>query len=130
MTDFLPLLKSTPAYKIMEREKGSNRLSHAYLIISADGENLKEYLKIFAKIIACENDGACGICRACRLLAEEKSVDTLFYPKEKDSVVTEDIVSLTEECYIKPVDSDKKIFIITNGETMTTQAQNKLLKTL
>ena len=106
MTDFLPLIEKTPAYKIMKREKESNRLSHAYLIISHDGENLKEYLKIFGKLIACENGEACGICRPCRLIAEEKSVDTLFYPKEKDSVVTEDIVSLTEECYIKPVDSD------------------------
>ena len=43
---------------------------------------------------------------------------------------TEDVNTLTEECYIKPVESDIKIFIINHGETMTTQAQNKLLKTL
>ncbi len=130
MTDFSQLIKSTAPYKILQRERELNRLSHAYLVLSADGENLIEILKVFAKVIACENKEACGICRSCRLIEQGKSVDTLFYPKNGENVVTEDIASLTEECYIKPVEGDKKIFIINHGETMTVQAQNKLLKTL
>lgn len=130
MTDFLSLLKTTPAYKIAVSDKSANRLNHAYLILHPDSENLGEYLKIFASIIACKEVEPCLKCRSCRLIAEEKSVDTLIYPKDKDTVLTDDINSLTEECYIKPIESDKKIFIINHGETMTAQAQNKLLKTL
>ena len=53
----------------------------------------------------------------------------IFYPKG-ETVTTADINNLTEESYVKPVESDKKLFVIDAGETMNASAQNKLLKTL
>ena len=48
MIDLYSLVKDTSAYLTIKGEKESGRLSHAYLILTADGQNLREYLKIFA----------------------------------------------------------------------------------
>ncbi len=130
MTDLYSLVKDTGAYKIISGDVSANRLSHAYLLITSDGDNLLGYLKVFAKLIACEK-GGCGTCRTCKLIEEGRHADVCVYPSDdKDSVLVEDIASLIESSYIKPLESDKKIFIINHAETMNGSAQNKLLKTL
>lgn len=130
MTDFLSLLKDTGAYKIVKGDKESNRLSHAYLIISPDQKNLKEILKVFAKLILCkQEENPCGKCRTCTLIDSENFCDALFYPKG-NSITAEEVTSLIEESFVKPIESDKKLFILSNVESMNATAQNKLLKTL
>lgn len=129
MISFLSLVKQTGAYRAVKGDKENGRLSHAYLILSADGDNLLEYLKSFAKLIACQDIEPCGECRACKLIDADRFADVNVYPK-KETVLVEDINSLIEESYLKPVESDKKIFIVNHAETMNAAAQNKLLKTL
>lgn len=130
MADILSLIKQTGAYKTLYGDKKRNTLSHAYLFVTPDGDYLKEYLKIFAKLICCESDEPCFNCRACRLIDAENFADVLVYPKKDNAVLSEDVNSLIEESYLKPIEGDKKIFILSHAETMNTQAQNKLLKTL
>lgn len=48
----------------------------------------------------------------------------------KASIGVNDIRSLIEEINKKPYESDKKVIIIHNGDKMTMQAQNALLKTI
>ncbi len=130
MIDFLSLIKDTGAYKTVLGDKRSGRLSHAYLVLCADGDNLDEYLKIFAKLIACDSEQPCGACRTCRLIDQKSHPDVFFYPEKGESVLAEDVNALIQESYIKPVEGDKKIFVLSNGQTMNASAQNKLLKTL
>jgi DNA polymerase-3 subunit delta' len=130
MADILSLIKETGAYRTLYGDKKRNTLSHAYLFISPDAEYLKEYLKIFAKLICCQSENPCFACRTCKLIDQERFADVLIYPKNSSSVLSEDVNSLIEESYLKPIENDKKVFILSNAETMNTQAQNKLLKTL
>ena len=130
MIDLEGLLKSTGAFRTIKGDIRSNRLSHAYLIVTADGAMLKEYLKIIARLIQCKQGDPCGECRVCNLIEQENFADVFFYPNNDDAVKTEDIASLIEESYVKPLESDKKLFIISHAETMNLSAQNKLLKTL
>ena len=44
------LLKTTQAYRLIEMECARDTCSHAYLLLCDDGKNLKQILKIFAKI--------------------------------------------------------------------------------
>ncbi len=127
--DYSSLIKTTEAYRSIRAEKHSGRLSHAYLFVSAD-ENSIDYLKVFAKLLCCDELDPCGYCRTCKLIDEQNHADVIFYPKNKESVVTEDINSLIEESYVKAYEGSKKIFIINNADTMNASAQNKLLKTL
>lgn len=130
MIDFLSLVKNTGAYKIAVGDKENGRLSHAYLITCSDPVYLKEYLKSFAKIIACNDGFPCNACRTCRLLDEEKSSDVYFYPKTDKALSTDEVNEIIEESFIRPIEGDKKIFIITATEPLSTVVQNKLLKTL
>lgn len=130
MTDFLSLLKNTVAYKTFQNDKAKGCLSHAYLIVSADSDCLNEFLKIFAKTVECNNVEPCGSCRVCRSIDADSFSDVLSYPKDKQNVLSGDVEALISESYIKPLESEKKVFLINHAETMNARAQNKLLKTL
>lgn len=130
MIDLLALLKDTSAYRIIRGDKKANRLSHAYLLLTADEDNLQDYLKIFAMLLSCREIEPCGQCRACKLIEQKLHPDVLTYPKKDKTVSSEEINELIEESYIRPIEGDKKIFVIENAHTMNLSAQNKLLKTL
>ena len=130
MIDYSAIVKKTNAYKIMEGDKKKQRLSHAYLVLTSDGDMLKSYLKFFAKLMCCENLQPCNNCRLCSLIDKEMHPDVLFYPKTEGAIGTQDINSLIEESYLRPIESDKKVFVIVGAENMNASSQNKLLKTL
>lgn len=130
MIDLFSLLKETGAYKTVLGDKIAGRLSHAYLILTQDGEMLEEYLKIIAKLIVCEDSQPCCKCRFCTLVDQKAHSDVYFYPMQGDSVLTADVNHLISESYVKPIESDKKVFVINNAQTMNGASQNKLLKTL
>ncbi len=124
------VIRNTNAYKIIYGEKKRGELSHAYLIVCPDGVMLKTYMKLFASLIMCENDGACGECRPCRLIDKEAYADCDFYPKDGDKIKTADIDDLVSKTIIRPIESDIRLFVLVGAENMTAEAQNKILKTL
>ena len=130
MIDYTSLVKNSNAYKIMMGDKAFGRLSHAYLILTADEENLSQYLKVFAKIIACADNEPCLKCRACTLIEKDMHPDVLRYPQQEKTISVAHVNALIEECYLKPIELGKKIFVLENAQTMNASAQNKLLKTL
>ena len=130
MTDLTALIKDTGVFRAIKGDRERGRLSHAYLILTSDGENLTEYLKIFASLISCACIPQCGECRTCNLIAQGVHPDVILYPKKDGAVAVEDVNALIEESFLKPVECDKKVFIITHAESMNASAQNKLLKTL
>lgn len=124
------LIKSTSAYKIVLGDKKAGTLSHAYLILSPDKKYLREYLRLFAKLIMCEDFGEDN-CRTCNLIDAERHADVKFIPEiDKDKTLVSDIENLIEDSYVKPFEGDKKLYVICGAEQMTVAAQNKLLKTL
>ncbi len=130
MIDLTALLSNTRAYKTVKADRDSNRLSHAYLLLSQDKSQLTEYLKLFAKLMVCEEGYPCDNCRACKLIDQNAYPDLSIYPINGETVVVDDINSLISESYVKPLEGDKKVFIISNAQTMNLPSQNKLLKTL
>ena len=130
MIDVLELLKDTGAYRMIKSDKENNTLSHAYLILTADQKFLSEYVNVLVRLIACGESQPCLKCRTCRLIQNNNHPDVYFYPTEGETVLTEDVNALIAETYLKPVESDKKIFVILNAQTMNASSQNKILKTL
>lgn len=123
------LIKNTNAYKIFKLDKENQTLSHAYLFVCEDGEMLDSYLSVFAKALLCSENEPCNNCRVCNLIDSKTHSDVVFYPTGS-KIVTGDIDDLIEKSYYKPLELDKKVFILKDASTMTVQAQNKLLKTL
>lgn len=110
------------------------KISHAYII---EGERFsgKEFVaNIFASALQCEKQGAapCGECRSCKQVQTGNQPDIIYVGHEKpNSIGVEDVRSqVNGDIMIKPYSSPYKIYIIADGEKLTPQAQNALLKTL
>lgn len=112
----------------------TGKVSHAY-IMNGERSSGKEFIaRIFAKTLQCEKGGtdACGECHSCKQADSNNQPDIIRVTHEKpNSIGVEDIRSqVNNDMAIKPYSSPYKIYIINEGEKMTVQAQNALLKTL
>ena len=110
------------------------KISHAYII---QGERFsgKEFIaKIFAAALQCERQGIdpCGECRSCKQAQSGNQPDIIYVGHEKPNSIGVDDVrgQINGDVAIKPYSSPYKIYIINEGEKLTHQAQNALLKTL
>ncbi len=108
--------------------------SHAY-IISGEKSSGKEFIaRIFARTLQCERKGTepCDECHSCKQALSDNHPDIIRVTHEKPgSIGVEDIRSqVNNDMGIKPYSGPYKIYIINEGEKMTVQAQNALLKTL
>ena len=94
-----------------------NTLSHAHLIAGEDGVGKGKLANILAKFIL-NGD------------LDREYVDIINYSSEKSSFGVDDVRDIIEEVYKKPFEKDKKVIIIHEGNKLTIQAQNALLKTI
>lgn len=94
-----------------------NTLSHAHLIAGEDGVGKGKLANILAKFIL---NG----------YLDSEYVDIINYSSEKSSFGVDDVRDIIEEVYKKPFEKDKKVIIIHEGNKLTIQAQNALLKTI
>ena len=125
----LSLLKETGVYKTVLGDKKTGRISHAYLILSQDKDNLINYLKALASLIVCDDGDPCGKCRSCSLIESGGHADVVVVDKE-GAILADDVNNIIEESFIKPIESSKKVFVINGAEKMNQSAQNKILKIL
>lgn len=117
------LLRSTHAYKLLKTDGERGAFSHAYLLLFDDPRNLRTAVKTFAKLFFDDE-------RAKNLVESETFSDCLFFPDPDKKFVVEDAERVAEECTLKPVEGDKKVFVIADFAEATPAAQNKLLKLL
>ena len=94
-----------------------NTRSHAHLIAGEDGVGKGKLANILAKFIL-NGD------------LDREYVDIINYSSEKSSFGVDDVRDIIEEVYKKPFEKDKKVIIIHEGNKLTIQAQNALLKTI
>lgn len=87
-------------------------------------------------MIFCENNSIknrpCKVCKACKKVKAHTHPDiiTIESASPSKSIYVDDIRKIISDAYIIPSESNYKLFIIKNSESMTVQAQNALLKLL
>ena len=123
---------------LMNAVKGG-KTSHAYMI-QGERSSGKEFIaRVFAMALQCESRAQnpekvepCNECHACKQALSENQPDIIRVTHEKPNTIgVEDIrTQINQDIIIKPYSSPYKIYIINEGEKMTPQAQNALLKTL
>lgn len=123
------LLKRTPAYRVVCSDAARGALCHAYLLTFDDKANLRPALRLFAKAMLCL-EGGCGECRVCRLVEKDIFADCIVVPREERSVTAEDADGVVADTVVRPLEGDRKLYVVVGGAQMGAQAQNKLLKTL
>lgn len=117
-----------------QRAAGLKKAGHAYIIDGEKGTGKKIIAKAAAMVLQCERqDGtACGVCRSCRQIMSGNQPDVRVLTHEKPGTISVEEVrdQLVSDIAIKPYGSPYKIYIIEDGEKMTVQAQNAILKTV
>lgn len=111
-----------------------HKVSHAY-IINGERSSGKEFIaKIFAMALQCEKGGdePCQECHSCKQALSANHPDIIRLVHEKPNTISvEDIrTQINQDMGIKPYQGPYKVYLINEGEKMTVQAQNALLKTL
>jgi DNA polymerase-3 subunit delta' len=94
-----------------------NALSHAHLIIGEDGIGKSILARRFAAKIMKKDDF-------------KEYIDIVNYKTTKNSFGVDEVREIITETNKRPYEGDKKVIIIYEGNKLTVQAQNALLKTI
>lgn len=119
--------------KSLGRANAQDRISNAYVFEGIEGVGKKSCAKIFSQLLVCENGTGCGECPMCVQARANTLPDIIYLRKDKDKAsvgvdnVREQVIA---EVYLKPRNARRKIFIIEQGDDLSVEAQNALLKVL
>ncbi len=112
----------------------TGNVPHACILSGEAGMGKKKLAQAFAEALLCEKGEAeaCGECHSCRQTAAGSHPDLIFVTHEKPaSIGVKDVREQIEDTMaIRPYNGSYKIYIVDEGEKMTVQAQNALLKTI
>ena len=115
---------------ILKKSVELKKISHSYIFWGIEGIGKKIIAKEFAKEILCLNQQENCNCKSCIEFNTNNNPDFQLIEPNEGKVKIEQIREMQRKIAEKPIISDKKVYIIENSDTMTTEAQNCLLKTL
>lgn len=128
---FKNIICANAQIKGLERSIYTNTVIQSLIIEGQLGTGKKTLANIYANALLCldSNDKPCGKCKGCKLFLSGNHPDIFEIKRDKKkSIGVDEIKSLQKEAIIKPNESSRKVFIIHDAHTLTTQAQNALLK--
>lgn len=129
--EIIEIYKNSSSHKVISCDLMANMLNHCYLLSSVDDELREKFALYIAKEILCKNDSKpCDKCINCEKINHTNMVDLKVFPEKDKSLVVEDIANIVSDSYIRPIESEYKIYILNNFDNCTVQGQNKILKTL
>lgn len=118
-------LKNQEVLLNFKQELKEKKEPHTILFISSDSLLSSRMMETFTQAILCED--LCDDCLNCKKLLSHNHPDVMYFPT-KNQLLVEDSNKITNESFVRPIFADKKIFIISNFDKSTEEAQNKLLK--
>lgn len=134
MASFKDVVGHKDIIKYIHNAVEENKVSHAYILNGERGSGKKMLATLFATTLLCEKGGAdpCNVCHSCRQAESGNHPDIIRVNHEKpNSISVEDIrQQVNNDIQIKPYQGPYKIYIISEADLMTVQAQNALLKTI
>jgi len=104
----------------------------AYLFVGASGVGKSKVARAFAAALVCPDAGAHdGECRVCRMVGAGTYPDVvLIAPEERQSIGVDQARITIQKAMLRPVEAERKVFLLEEAGSMTEQAANSLLKTL
>ncbi|MBO8157648.1 MAG: DNA polymerase III subunit delta' [Bacillaceae bacterium] len=121
------------AVKMLTNSLKKDRLAHAYLFQGPGGTGKKDASLLLAKSFFCPNrKGAepCHECRECTRIDSGNHPDVHWIKPEGQSIKKDQILHLQKEFTYTGLESNQKVYIIDQADTMTVNASNRLLKFL
>ena len=106
---------------------------HAYIFNGDVGVGKETMAKTFAAALQCQDDKnqPCKECVSCKQVESGNNPDVIWINRDRPTLGVELIrEKLCNTMDIKPFSALYKIYIVSEAEKMTTEAQNALLKTI
>jgi len=119
--------------KLIANEVENGAFTHALLLEGAKGSGKKTLAKQIACALACQSEiRPCLNCRDCQRILQDKCTDITYIgvPEDKKTIPVSVIRNIRSDAYIIPGELDFKMYIITEADKMTIEAQNAFLKVL
>ncbi len=121
------------AIGLLDRSIEQGRLAHAWLLVGPAGVGGLMLAREFAKALLCEaeHDRPCGECQQCRRNASGVHADVLVIsPGAGGSIGIEAARDLQAAANLQPYEAAGRVIIIDDGDALTREASNALLKVL
>src|SRR5690625_2954900 len=119
--------------KMLINSLQGNRVSHAYLIQGMRGTGKKSIATLLAMSLFCENRDSvepCNRCHSCKRVISKNHPDVHWMERGKKSIGKEEVDIFVKEFSYTGFESNKKMYIIPEADTLTINAANRLLKFL
>lgn len=134
MAKFQDIIGQEQIKEHLQNALSTGKVSHAYLI-NGEKSSGKEFIaKVFAMALQCEKGEVepCQECHSCKQALSGNHPDIIRVVHEKPNTISVDDIrkQINGDVALKPYSSARKVYLITEAEKMTVQAQNALLKTL
>ena len=128
---FKNILGNEEIKEMLKHALQNEKVSHSYLFLGISGIGKKMIATEFAKSILCLNEKIyCNNCKSCLEFDTNNHPDFNIIEPDGNKIKIEQIRELQKRIQEKPIISNNKVYIIDFADTMTTEAQNCLLKTL
>lgn len=112
-------------------------LPHALILEGGAGSGRRTLAKEIAAALLCEGRATpgsalpCHRCEACRKVSEGLTPDVTVLGKEgKTTIGVAPIREIRADMFLSPTESEEKIYIVEDADSLTEQAQNALLVVL
>lgn len=114
-------------------ECSGGRLPHAILLEGERGCGKKTFARLIAAAAVCTGaTPPCGACLPCRkvVAGQHPDVTLLDGAQSAKNLNVDAIRAVRAEAGVRPNEAERRVFILADAQSMTTQAQNALLKVL
>ncbi|MFN8498220.1 MAG: DNA polymerase III subunit gamma/tau [Anaerolineae bacterium] len=130
---FEDVVGQTHIIQTLRNALAAGRVAHAYLFAGPRGTGKTTIARILARAVNCTapspDERPCGVCHACRSLAEGRSLDLIEIDAASHTSV-DNVRDLIEKVQFAPTETRYKVYIIDEVHMLSTSAFNALLKTL
>lgn len=118
--------------KSLQSSIKNNKISHSYLFVGEESIGKKMVASVFAKALLCKKKSfnPCNNCSSCVKFNTGNHPDFFLIEPDNKYIRKKQIEEIIENTMTKPIESERKIFIIDDSYKMNKTAQNSFLKTL
>ncbi len=122
------------AYDILKKSIENKTIAHAYLFYSDNADVAFDFALCYAKTLLCPdnklNTKTCDNCSICHRINNNNFPELKIVSPEGLWIKKDQLLNLQEEFRMKPLEGNKKVYIINNANQLNAQSANSMLKFL